>query len=90
MNHVTYHLFRERPYLDHPHFNEKLIEIQVTYDFHKPATLLDVLKGSRDFVLKSYLVIISDLLKNHVVLRVSGFSSHMLLRSTIECPFSSW
>ena len=43
----------------------------------------------RDFVLKSCLVIIR-LAKNHVVLGVSGFSSHMLLRSTIECPFSSW
>ena len=41
-----------------------------------------------DFVLKSYLVIISLAKKN--LLRVSGFSSHVLLRSTTECSFSSW
>ena len=44
INHVIFHLLRERPYLDHPYFNENYIEIQVTYGFHKPATLLDVLK----------------------------------------------
>ena len=32
---------------------------------------------------------IISVMKN-VILRVSGFSSHMLLRPTIECVFSPW
>ena len=42
----SYHipLLRERLYLDHPHFSEKLIEIYVIYGFHKTAPVSDGLK----------------------------------------------